>query len=97
MRYSSESKQSGGFGSVPKQGYGAQHQAYRRQLAPMVEAGLVRCARCGELIEAGASWDLGHVDNSGKTAYQGAEHSRCNRGAPSKQRKAVRLRWSREW
>jgi hypothetical protein len=34
-------------------GYGAKHQALRRGIAEQVEAGLVRCARCGELIAAG--------------------------------------------
>jgi hypothetical protein len=36
----------------------------------MVEAGLVRCARCGELIEPETPWDLGHVDND-RSAYSG--------------------------
>jgi hypothetical protein len=31
----------------------------------MVEAGMVRCARCGDLIHAGEPWDLGHVDGHG--------------------------------
>jgi hypothetical protein len=45
----------------------------------MVEAGMVRCARCGEVIERGAPWDLGHVDATQGTVYSGPEHRRCNR------------------
>ena len=50
--------------------YGSAHRARRRRLAPMVEAGMVRCARCGELIKPGEPLDLGHVDGSGKTLVQ---------------------------
>jgi hypothetical protein len=39
------------------------------------------CARCGLPIVPGTPWDLGHVDGSGKTMYQGPEHRKCNRGA----------------
>jgi hypothetical protein len=45
----------------------------------MVEVGMVKYARFGELIRSGESWDLGHVDGSGKTLYSGPEHRRCNR------------------
>ena len=44
-------------------------------------AGGVRCARCGKPIAPGASWDLGHLDGSGKTQYAGPEHVKCNRSA----------------
>jgi hypothetical protein len=57
--------------------YGPGHRALRAQWARRVEAGGVECARCGELIEPGSAWDLGHVD--GTLSYAGAEHSRCNR------------------
>jgi hypothetical protein len=40
--------------STTKRGYGAHHQALRERLRPQVEAGVVRCARCGELIPRGA-------------------------------------------
>jgi hypothetical protein len=59
----------------------------------MVEAGVVRCARCDELIEPGEPWDLGHVDGTERTIYSGPEHRRCNR-ATAKHR---RCRWSRQW
>ena len=75
--------------------YGHAHRNYRARLAPAVEAGVVRCARCGELIEPGDFWDLDHGPD--RMSYLGPSHRRCNRGAPSKQRKAARMRWSRQW
>ena len=47
--------------STSQRGYGAVHQARRRQLAPLVAAGLMTYARCGEPIAAGAPWDLDHA------------------------------------
>ena len=55
----------------------------------MVAAGLVNCARCGELIEPGTPWDLGHADDG--LDYNGPEHAYCNRSAPH------RCVTSREW
>jgi hypothetical protein len=52
-------------------------------LAPLVAAGVARCARCGELIEPGSSWDLGH-DDVDPSVWSGAEHAACNRGAPGR-------------
>ncbi len=42
---------------------------------------MARCARCGELIEAGEAFDLDHTDD--RAGYLGASHQACNRGAPS--------------
>ena len=58
--------------------YGPSHRRLRAQVARRVALGGVACARCGELIDPRASWDLGHVD--GSLEYAGAEHSRCNQG-----------------
>lgn len=69
------------YGTTTSQGYGAQHQQLRQAWAPKVAAGAVPCARCGELIEAGTPWDLGHRDGSGKREYAGPEHRACNRQA----------------
>ena len=65
------------------------HRKLRKEFAPMVAAGLVNCARCGELIEPGTPWDLGHADDG--LDYNGPEHAYCNRSAPH------RCVTSREW
>src|SRR5262245_27072880 len=61
-----------------QRGYGATHRAAREQVKPLVLAGGVRCARCGEVIRPGDPWDLGHVDGD-KSRYSGPEHRWCNR------------------
>ena len=61
-----------------RRGYGHHHQQLRKRLAPLVAAGLARCARCGEAIKPGEPWDLGH-DDLDRSLYKGAEHARCNR------------------
>lgn len=62
-------------------GYGWDHQQLRESLRPAVEAGEVDCWRCGQPIEPGQPWDLGHEDGTGKTQYAGPEHRSCNRRA----------------
>lgn len=67
-------------GSTASRGYGGKHQRLRAKWKPLVAAGLVTCWRCGELIEPGECWDLGHDDVT--RAYRGPEHDRrCNRSA----------------
>ena len=61
--------------------YGAAHRRARAELAPFVASGLAKCARCGEPIEPGTSWDLGHDDRFPEL-YSGPEHAVCNRSAP---------------
>ena len=68
----------------------AQHKRTRLELSSFVAAGLADCARCGDLIEPGTPWDLGHDDRY-PWLYSGPEHASCNRGAPH--RNSV----SREW
>ena len=70
--------------------YGDSHRKRRRAAEPYVGTGLVNCARCGEPIEPGEAWDLGHSDRD-RRYYSGPEHQRCNRGAPH------RNDVSREW
>ena len=65
------------------------HQARRRELEAVVAAGLVHCARCGDQIEPGEAWDLGH-DDFDRSRHSGPEHARCNRATS-------RPRVSREW
>ena len=86
--------------STSARGYGWAHQQRRARLAPLVNAGMYACARCGERILPGALWDLGHVDESGKTRYSGPEHRRCNRQTELhgvKRARAQTLVWSRIW
>jgi hypothetical protein len=74
-----------------------EHRGGRRRLAPLVDAGLVRCARgaaclraelidgewLGGFIRQGERWDMGHPDGE---SVGGPEHAACNRGAPSRMR-----------
>ncbi len=70
------------------------------------------CARCGRPITSltmldrkgriVSAVDLGHVDGSGKTAYQGLEHRHCSRSAGARMGNRMRgrtRRWqaSRQW
>jgi len=59
--------------STTSRGYGNSHQKLRKALAAAVEVGAVCCSRCGELIEAGEKWDLGHDDHD-RSVYTGPEH-----------------------
>jgi hypothetical protein len=61
-----------------QRGYGYKHQLLRRRWAPLVAAGIVDCARCGQRIAPGQPWDLGH-DDADRSRYNGPEHRRCNR------------------
>jgi len=81
--------------TAAEKGYGAEHQALRRQWAPQVAAGVVCCWRCGELILG--AWDLGHED-ADRTRYAGPEHRRCNRATSGRRARRRRARyWSRAW
>lgn len=52
--------------------YGTQHKQLRADLADYVAAGLATCWRCGQPINPGEPWDLGHDDN--RTMTMGPEH-----------------------
>jgi hypothetical protein len=70
--------------------YGRRHRMTRALLSPLVQAGVVDCARCGEPIEPGTRWDLGHQDEN-PSVYSGPEHGWCNQTAPH------RNKTSRQW
>jgi hypothetical protein len=69
------------------------HQARRRMLAPIVAAGCVPCAGCGELIKPGEKWHLDH-DDVDRSRYLGVSHQRCNSATVTHRR--VRIS-SRDW
>jgi hypothetical protein len=78
--------------STTLRGYGHRHQQARKRLAPLVDAGLVRCARCGDWIAPGEPWDLGHHDWD-RSLYTGPEHRACNRATAGRWRRRVSRRW----
>ncbi|MBT9255387.1 hypothetical protein KMZ30_07350 [Phycicoccus sp. KQZ13P-1] len=65
--------------------YGHAHRKLRAEWEPIVAAGRVTCARCGEPIEPGQPWDLGHADDD-PDQYNGPEHESCNRRAGGEKR-----------
>jgi hypothetical protein len=71
--------------SSAQRGYGTAHQALRKQIAAVVDAGGAVCWRCGRPIVPGSPWDLGHDDHD-RSVYRGPEHRVCNRGARKSRR-----------
>ena len=84
--------------SPTARGYGHAHRALRERLKPYVEAGMMRCDRCGQLIPPGTPWDVAHVDGTERTVYSPrlVEHRKCNR-ATARHKKQQGLRVSRVW
>ncbi|WP_395705136.1 hypothetical protein [Rhodococcus ruber] len=72
-------------GTSTQRGYGRDHRNMREAWRPMVEAGTVRCARCGRPIRPGQPWDLGHDDHD-RSRYRGPEHQGCNRATAGRTR-----------
>lgn len=75
--------------STSDRGYGAPHQAKRREWEPYVDAGQVNCHAviCLEEVDGrtrrlnpGEPWDLGHTPD--RARWTGPEHRRCNRTEP---------------
>ena len=62
--------------------YGHAHRKERARLARLLETrGTMQCARCGQPINLGDQWDLGHRDDD-PTQWAGPEHrNQCNRAA----------------
>jgi len=69
---------------MAKRSYGGAHQKLRKELGALVQAGGVVCWRCGEDIQPGAPWDLGH-DDLDRDQYRGPEHQRCNRAVKGRE------------
>ena len=74
--------------------YGGTHKQLRRAWAARITLGGVRCARCGDPIEPGQKWDLGH-DDLDPSRYAGPEHQGCNRATNG--RRPRQRRHSRAW
>lgn len=67
-----------------QRGYGYEHKKLRKQLEPDVAAGRANCWRCGQRINPGEQWDLGH--NADRTGWAGPEHIGCNRATMGRER-----------
>lgn len=65
-------------GSTTARGYGGAHQGLRKRWAQRIAAGGITCWRCGQPINPGDNFDLGHSDDD-RSKYMGPEHPRCNR------------------
>lgn len=65
-------------GTRQQRGYDANHDALRKQWAPLVATGNVKCWRCKTYIPTEAAWDLGHVDED-RSRYRGPECVPCSR------------------
>ena len=65
---------------LPRQlrGYNAAHDRRRATWVPRVKAGGVACGRCGQTIEPGTPWDMGHPGDD-KRLTPVPWHRRCNR------------------
>ena len=73
--------------STTARGYGATHQATRKRLQRVIDAGGVACARCGCSILPGMEWHLDHAP--GKTSYLGPSHKKCNLSAGGREGAAI--------
>lgn len=69
-------------GTTTQRGYGANHQQERVAWQRRIDSGeLIFCWRCGEQIQQGAGWHLGH-DDVDRSITRGPEHDRrCNLSA----------------
>ena len=80
-------------------GYGSNHDARRRQVKPLVDAGNAICSRCGNPISPREQWHLDHTDD--RQGYLGVAHAYCNLRAAgiktAKRNADSGLRWSRVW
>lgn len=81
-------------------GYGYAHRKLRKDIAAYVDAGFANCWRCGQRIERGSDWDLGHDDDD-RSKHKGPEHRACNRATAGRrtdqQPSAPDVDTSRRW
>lgn len=84
--------------STTQRGYDYAHKQERARWQRQVDRGEADCARCGEWIEPGTPWDLGHTDD--RTGWTGPEHASCNRADGARKRngsQCERYTPSRDW
>lgn len=77
-------------GTRQQRGYGAEHEQARARMAPLVEAGLAHCWRCGRWLNPDEPWDAGH-DDLDRTIYRGPECLPCNRATAGRHASPPRL------
>lgn len=68
--------------------YGKAHERLRAQWVPIVNAGGVRCWRCGESIAPYSNWHLGHSDWE-PGVYRGPEHASCNTSGAARKARLI--------
>jgi hypothetical protein len=94
-------------GITTAKGYGWSHQKLRAALLRALVPGSP-CPRCHQPMWPGIqALDLGHVEGSGKTKYEGITHATCNRSSGAKFGNQLRgrdgsvtrarQRWRRRW
>ena len=64
-------------GNTTERGYGHKHQQKRAEYQRVVDAGAGECWRCGDAINPGDEWQLGHDDHD-RSKYRGIECVTCN-------------------
>lgn len=80
-----------------RDGYGQPHRRLRARWAAVVQAGRVKCVRCGKPIRPGQAWALDHADLPGRLAYRlgvylGCSHRSCNVAARHRKPQPPRAR-----
>ena len=75
-------------GNTTQRGYGRQHQLKRAEYQKVVDAGAGECWRCGQPVNPGDPWQLGHDDHD-RTQYRGIECIPCNESTGGRNGAAV--------
>lgn len=75
--------------TTSQRGYGTEYQRIRAQWKTRVDAGTVRCWRCGKYLNPVVPWHLGHDDND-RRIIRGPECVPCNLGAAARKTNSIR-------
>lgn len=77
-------------GTSAERGYGANHQAHRRDAEAALQRGeTLTCWRCGGPITRAADMHIGH-DDEDRSITRGPEHTNCNLAAAGRKGAALR-------